>query len=251
MTEDVGRAYIEHELPYVEAMSEGVQRLFPEVARNYELVNHAMTLGLDILWRRKTAQVAANEGGGRWLDVCTGTGEMAIYLGRLARHETAVMATDFSPPMIRKATKKRDAREIAFILADAKSLPFADNTFGLVTTSFATRNLNVNRRGLIESFIEFHRILKPGGSFVSIETSQPPSRPIRELFHLYVRLTVRPLGYLISRSSAAYAYLSNTVQRFYTADELADVMREAGFAQVSFRRLTLGAAAIHKAIKSG
>jgi demethylmenaquinone methyltransferase/2-methoxy-6-polyprenyl-1,4-benzoquinol methylase len=235
----------------VEAMSEGVQRLFPEVARNYELVNHAMTLGLDILWRRKTAQVAANGGGSRWLDVCTGTGEMAIYLGRLARHETVVMATDFSLPMIRKATKKRDAREIAFILADAKSLPFADNTFGLVTTSFATRNLNVNRRSLIESFREFHRILKPGGRFVSIETSQPPSRPIRKLFHLYVRLTVRPLGYLISRSRAAYTYLSNTVQRFYTADELADVMREAGFAQVSFRRLTLGAAAIHKAIKSG
>lgn len=232
-------------------MSEGVQRLFPEVARNYELVNHAMTLGLDILWRRKTAQVAANGGGSRWLDVCTGTGEMAIYLGRLARHETVVMATDFSLPMIRKATKKRDAREIAFILADAKSLPFADNTFGLVTTSFATRNLNVNRRSLIESFREFHRILKPGGRFVSIETSQPPSRPIRKLFHLYVRLTVRPLGYLISRSRAAYTYLSNTVQRFYTADELADVMREAGFAQVSFRRLTLGAAAIHKAIKSG
>jgi demethylmenaquinone methyltransferase/2-methoxy-6-polyprenyl-1,4-benzoquinol methylase len=140
--------------------------------------------------------------------------------------------------MIRKASEKREAREIAFILADAKSLPFADNTFDLVTTSFATRNLNVNRCGLIESFIEFHRILKPGGRFVSIETSQPPSRPIRKLFHLYVRLTVRPLGYVISRSRAAYAYLSCTMHNFYTADELTDVMREAGFVQVSFQRLT-------------
>lgn len=232
-------------------MSKGVQRLFPEVARNYELVNHAMTLGLDILWRRKTAQAAANEGGGMWLDVCTGTGEMAVCLGRLAKRETVVMATDFSPPMIRKAAEKWEAREIAFILADAKSLPFADNTFDLVTTSFATRNLNVNRQGLIESFSEFHRILKPGGRFVSLETSQPPSRPVRKLFHLYVRLTVRPLGYAISGSRAAYTYLSHTMQHFYTADELADVMREAGFAQVSFRRLTLGAAAIHKATKSG
>jgi demethylmenaquinone methyltransferase/2-methoxy-6-polyprenyl-1,4-benzoquinol methylase len=232
-------------------MSEDVQRLFPEVARNYELVNHAMTLGLDILWRRKAARVAANEDGNRWLDVCTGTGEMAVYLGRLAKHETAIIATDFSPPMIRKATEKRGARQIAFILADAKSLPFADNTFDLVTTSFATRNLNVNRRVLIESFSEFHRILKPGGRFVGIETSQPPSKLARRVFHLYVRLTVRPLGYIISRSRAAYSYLSYTVQHFYTAEELADVMQEAGFAQVSFRRLTLGAAAIHKATKSG
>jgi demethylmenaquinone methyltransferase/2-methoxy-6-polyprenyl-1,4-benzoquinol methylase len=251
LTDDSRRAYIEHERPCAEAMSEGVQRLFPEVARNYELVNHAMTLGLDILWRRKAARVAANEGGGMWLDVCTGTGEMAVYLGRLAKRETAVMATDFSPPMIRKATKKRGVREIAFVLTDAKSLPFADNTFDLVTTSFATRNLNVNRRGLIESFREFHRILKPGGRYVSLETSQPPSWLVRKLFHLYVRLTVRPLGYAISRSRAAYAYLSHTLQYFYTADELADVMQEAGFAQVSFQRLTLGAAAIHKAIKSG
>jgi demethylmenaquinone methyltransferase/2-methoxy-6-polyprenyl-1,4-benzoquinol methylase len=234
----------------VEAMSEGVQKLFPEVARNYELVNHVMTLGLDIIWRRKAARVAAEEGGGGWLDVCTGTGEMAVYLGRLAKQETAVIATDFSPPMIRKATKKRAAREIAFVLADARLLPFADNTFDLVTTSFATRNLNVNRQGLIESLSEFRRILKPGGRFVSLETSQPPSRPVRKLFHLYVRLAVRPLGYFISGSRAAYAYLSHTMQHFYTADELADVMREAGFAQVSFRRLALGAAAIHKAVKS-
>ena len=232
-------------------MSKSVQKLFPEVARTYELINHAMTLGLDILWRRKTARMAVNEGGGRWLDVCTGTGEMAVYLGRLAKQETTVMATDFSPPMIYKAARKRGAQEIAFILADAKSLPFADNTFDLVTTSFATRNLNVNRRNLIESFREFHRILKPGGRFVSLETSQPPSWLIRKLFHLYVRLTVRPLGYLISRSRAAYAYLSHTMQHFYTAEGLADILREAGFAQVSFQRMTLGAAAIHKAIKSG
>jgi len=235
----------------MKAVSESVQRLFPEVARNYELVNHAMTLGLDILWRRKAARVAANEGGGMWLDVCTGTGEMAVYLGRLAKQGTVVMATDFSPQMIRKAIEKHGAREIAFILADAKSLPFADNTFDLVTTSFATRNLNVDRRSLIESFSEFHRILKPGGRYVSLETSQPPSSLIRKLFHLYVRLAVRPLGYAISGSRAAYAYLSHTMQRFYTADELADVMREAGFAKVSFRRLALGAAAIHKAVKSG
>lgn len=233
-----------------EAMSEGVQRLFPEVARTYELVNHAMTLGLDILWRRKTARVAANEGGSRWLDVCTGTGEMAIHLGRLAKHEAVVIATDFSSPMIHKAIEKREAREIAFVLADAKRLPFADDTFDLVTTSFATRNLNVNRQRLIESFGEFRRILKPGGRYVSLETSQPPSSLIRKLFHLYVRLVVRPLGYAISGSRAAYAYLSHTIQSFYTAEELADIMREAGFAQVSFQRLALGAAAVHKAVKS-
>ncbi len=230
-------------------MSKSIQRVFSEVPQTYELVNHTLTWSLDILWRKKAAQIAALEGGTRWMDVCSGTGEMAAYLGRLAGQNTTVVAADFCIPMLRQATTKPGANQVAFVLADAKSLPFPDGAFDLITISFATRNLNVSRSSLIRSFAEFHRILRPGGRFVSVETSQPPSGLIKKLFHLYVRLTVKPVGYIISRSRVAYAYLSNTIPRFYTADDLADILREAGFAQVDFQRMTLGVAAIHKAVK--
>ena len=230
-------------------VSKGLQRIFFEASPTYELVNHVMTWGLDILWRRKAAMVAAMDGGTRWIDICSGTGEMAAYLASRANGETTVIAADFSLPMMHKALAKPQAKRIAFILADAKSLPFPDETFDLVTTSFATRNLNVTRHILMQCFTEFHRVLKPGGRFISLETSQPPSRPIRRLLHLYVRLTVRPLGSVISGSRSAYAYLSQTIPRFYTADDLARILREAGFDKVSFQHMMFGAAAVHKATK--
>jgi len=226
-----------------------LQKFYCDISSAYELVNHAMTLGLDVVWRRNAARMASATGGARWLDVCTGTGEMAVYLKRAAGQEATVLAADFSAAMLKMATSKREASGIAFILADAQHLPFADGTFDLVTTSYSTRNMDSSRGGLVKSFAEFHRILRPGGHYVSLETSQPPSRPIRCLFHLYVRLTVRPLGYIIARSSAAYTYLSQTIRSFYTAEELAAILRRAGFARVSFRRMMLGAAAIHTAVK--
>ena len=230
-------------------MSKSLRKIYFEIWRTYEFVNHAMTWGMDILWRRKAAGMATAQGGSRWIDVCSGTGEMAAYLSRKADHSTTLVAADFSLTMLRQATTKPEANRVAFILADAKHLPFPDDTFDLVTTSYATRNMNVSRTILVQSFAEFHRILRPGGRFVSLETSQPPSKPIRKLFHLYVRLTVTPLGYMISGSRSAYAYLSHTIPRFYAADDLASILQEAGFTTVSFQRLMLGAAAIHKASK--
>ena len=230
-------------------MSKGIRKVFSEVPYTYELVNHILTWGLDILWRRKAAKVATMEGGTRWIDICSGTGEMAVYLSRLAKRKTMVVAADFSIPMISKAIVKPEADQIVFILADANVLPFRDGTFDLVTIAFATRNINVSRNILFQCFREFYRILKPGGRLVNLETSQPSSRLVRGLFHLYVRLAVRPLGYIISGSRAGYAYLSHTIPRFYSAGEFVDIIRHIGFVEVTFNHMMLGASAIHKAIK--
>ncbi|MHC4168946.1 MAG: class I SAM-dependent methyltransferase, partial [Planctomycetota bacterium] len=138
---------------------------------------------------------------------------------------------------------------IEFIASDIKDLPFDDATLDLITMSFATRNINLSRDILVRSFAKYYRTLKPGGRFVNVETSQPSSRLVRKCFHAYIRLFVRAIGSRMSGSRAAYAYLAGTIPRFYSAEELADIMRQAGFEKVTFRRYLFGAVAIHQACK--
>ena len=226
-----------------------IQSMFAEVPETYELVDHVLTLGLDILWRRKAARLAAKGGGTQWVDMCTGTGEMAIYLNRLAPEGAKIYAVDFCESMMEKARQKPDAKHIHFFAADIKALPFDDESFDLVTMSFATRSINVSRESLIRSFSEYYRVLKPDGSFVSLETSRPPFWPIRKCFDLYVKLFVKQIGSRISGSRKAYAFLAGTIPRFYPAEELAGIMKQAGFDEVTFKRLCFGAAAIHQARK--
>lgn len=226
-----------------------IQNMFAEVPATYELVNHVLTLGLDVLWRRRMARIAAKGGGTRWVDMCTGTGETAVYLSRLATNGTKIYGVDFSDAMMEKARAKPQAAGIEFVAADIKSLPFEDASFDLVTMSFATRNINLSRDILVRSFAEYCRVLKPGGRFVNLETSRPPSALVRKCFHLYVKLFVERLGRRISGARTAYGYLAATIPRFYSAEELAAIMKEAGFGQVTFQSLMFGAAAIHQAKK--
>ena len=230
-------------------MAKGVQEIFSKVPHTYELVNHILTLGSDVRWRKEAAEFAAQEGGARWLDVCTGTGEMVANLEKNAKDGTAVFGADFSIHMISEARKKPEARSINFTICDITNLPFRDDTFDLITISFATRNINKDRDALIKRLGEFQRVIKPGGHFVNLETSQPNSRILRRLFHLYVRLFVRRVGHLISGSKSPYRYLSNTIPCFYEAPEFADIIKSAGFESVAYRRMLFGAAAIHDGVK--
>ena len=210
-----------------------------------------------------------------WLDVSTGTGEMAAQLRRLAGAGTTVVATDFSLPMLMQARRKKEAalnkepaftketasatgtapkksenHGILFAAADTGCLPFRPGSFDLVTISFATRNITTSRENLISCLEEFHRVLKPGGWLVNLETSQPNSPIVRRLFHKYVDGFLKPVAATISGSKSAYSYLSSTIRSFYDADELAEIMRQAGFGTVSVVRLFAGTAAIHKAEKT-
>jgi len=230
-------------------MKIAIQKIFSEVSKTYELVNHVLTFGLDVVWRKKAAREAAQVGGTFWLDVCSGTGEMAQNLSSLASRKVKVVAVDFSPIMLTRLREKPQNQKISLALAEANCLPFANETFNLVTISFATRNINISREDLITHFKEFYRVLKPGGRFVNLETSQPRQKIIRRIFHLYVRLVVFPIGYLFSGSKAAYKYLSSTICRFYQPEELSQFLYEAGFHSVSFEPLFFGVSAIHTAFK--
>jgi demethylmenaquinone methyltransferase/2-methoxy-6-polyprenyl-1,4-benzoquinol methylase len=228
----------------------GVQKIYTEVAKTYELVNHVLTLGLDIHWRKKAAGMAAQTGGTHWLDVCSGTGEMAHSLSVFSnKKNVAIFAVDFSYPMLKRVIEKRGAPNLFPVIAEASILPFQDESFDLLTISFATRNLNPNKK-ILESYIkEFSRILKPGGYFVNLETSQPTSKWIKTMFHFYVRKIVKPLGWILSGSKAGYRYLSFTIPRFYGAEEFAQILFRTGFSEVEYKQLLLGISAIHMAKK--
>ncbi len=230
-------------------MKNNIQKIFSEVPETYELVNHILTFGFDILWRKRLAELAAKNGGQRWIDVCSGTGETAANLYRNKQNGIQVYAADFTKGMLLKAAEKPEGKHIKFVLSDVKELPFPDNQFDVVTISFATRNLNINKEALIQSFSEFFRILKPGGRFINLETSQPENAVFKKLFHIFIKLLVKPVGSMISGSTRGYTYLSNTIPRFYNSSELAGILQESGFQQVEIHKQLFGVAAIHEAFK--
>ncbi|MBN1503729.1 MAG: class I SAM-dependent methyltransferase [Candidatus Eisenbacteria bacterium] len=186
-----------------------------------------------------------------WLDVSTGTGEMADMLSRRAGSGTTVLAADFSIQMLRVAARKKSARagRMLVLAADDGRLPFRDASVDLVTISVGTRNLNSSRDALLSCFREFCRVLRPGGRFVNLETSQPRARVVRWLFHAYVNWLVRPVASALSGHRPAYSYLAASMCGFYDAEELATIIREAGFSRVKVAPVLLGIAAIHVAHK--
>jgi demethylmenaquinone methyltransferase / 2-methoxy-6-polyprenyl-1,4-benzoquinol methylase len=231
-------------------MPPALREIFAGLAPTYERVNHALTLGLDVSWRRRAARDAARGGGALWLDVCSGTGDMARQLARRAAPGARIVALDFCKPMLDlAAARPPEGVGLDFVLADASRLPFPDAVFDLVTVAFATRNLNLSRAALAAAFGEFHRALRPGGRYVNVESSRPRFRIVGFFFRAYVRIVVRAVGRRLSGTEPGYDYLSTSIPEFYPPEELAAILRDAGFSRVSFRRLLFGAAAIHVAVK--
>lgn len=228
-------------------MNRGVQRIFSEAARTYEMINHLLTFGLDALFRRKAVSVAPKAERQQWLDVCSGTGEMAAYMHQSTKLGPRIVSSDFSIDMLREAKAKPEFNQVMRTLAESGRLPFKDASFDLVTISYATRNLNPTKSHLIGYLREIRRVMKPGGVFIHLETSQPQSLIVRRLYHLYVRWVVRFLGSLISGSKSGYAYLAYTVPRFYDAIELGRILKCAGFKGVRVATFLLGAFALHRA----
>ncbi len=237
-------------------MIKGIQEFYSQISGSYELLNSLLTLGLHFYWRKKAVKLAKKTSchPACFLDICSGTGQTAAALSQClpANSNTRIIAADFSSHMLKIAknrTDKRGLNNISFALTDAGNLPFKDNLFDIITITFATRNLAAAPGHLLKSFREFYRVLKPGGWFLNLETSQPPVKFIKKLFHLYVKLTVVPIGWGISGSKGSYAYLSNSIRSFYSAKELAEILYEAGFETVTWKNLSFGVAALHKARK--
>lgn len=234
-------------------MSPQLHDVFTDIPRRYDLINRIITWGLDGYWRRQAAQECLRTKPRRILDLCCGSGGLTLDLARLAGEGVAISGLDFSRPMLDIAAGKLKAAGLAeavgFFYGDAAELPFEDGSFDCVAISFAFRNLTYQNPSSEKYLSEVRRVLAAGGRFVAVETSQPKSKPIRWLYHRYLRCFAAPVGHWLSGNKEAYRYFGESASRFFTPEELAGMMKSAGFGRVTFRRLFLGAAAILVATK--
>ncbi len=233
--------------------SRPLHEMFTVIPPRYDLVNHVITLWMDKRWRRQAARECLALKPGRALDLCCGTGDLVMDLARLADDGVEVSGVDFSQPMLdiagQKAKTVAHGKKLSLVYGDVAHLPFSDGYFDCIGISFAFRNLTYKNPMTREYMVEVLRVLSDGGRFVIVESSQPGSRLIRKLFHLYLRWFVARAGSLLSGNRRAYHYLAESAARFYTSEELKKLLLTAGFREVSFRPLFFGAVGIHVAVK--
>ena len=235
-------------LPPPEQKATRVRAMFGRIARHYDLMNRLMTLGRDQAWRRYTVQQldSSREGDpcrpGIVLDVATGTGDLAAEVLRQHPH-AQVVGLDFTPEMLALAREKAEvsAPRLTWVVADAMRLPFASASFDGEVTGFALRNVT----DIPATFAEMARVARPGGRVASLEIAKPRTPIFRRLFGFYFYRIVPLIGTLISGQRAAYTYLPHSLSGFLTPEEIAAVMRQAGWGQVRHRRLMLGTVTVH------
>ena len=230
------------------ATARAVQEMFARVAPRYDFLNHFLSAGFDLRWRRAAAEAvrpALERPGSVAADLCCGTGDLTFALARFSAGH--VVGADFCHPMLEIAKAKRVRRRKAppgrtrFIAADTLRLPFADGQLDLVAAAFGFRNLANYARGLIE----MHRVLRPSGTVAILEFSKVHQPVIGPLFRFYFRRVLPAIGALISGVSGPYQYLPDSVRHFPDQESLARGLREAGFTNIRYRNFFAGAAALH------
>ena len=213
--------------------AEGVRTMFDRIAPVYDVMNRVMTLGLDQRWRRRTVRIAVKPGD-RVLDACCGTGDLAIMA---ARAGATVVGLDFSTEMLARARRK--APELEWLEGDLLELPFEDESFDAATVGFGVRNV----ADLGCALAELHRVLRPGGLVAILEITRPRGA-LRVFYSLWFDRVVPLLGKVLPGGSA-YTYLPASVKRFPPAEELAALMRAAGFDGVRYDLMAGGIVARH------
>ncbi|MFN4217871.1 MAG: bifunctional demethylmenaquinone methyltransferase/2-methoxy-6-polyprenyl-1,4-benzoquinol methylase UbiE [Candidatus Bipolaricaulia bacterium] len=221
-----------------------VARMFSKIARRYDLANHILSFNRDRAWRKELVQQAAPKPSERLLDLCTGTGDVAIEFAQ-ACTDVQIIGLDLSEEMLRVAREKcarlgLDQR-VQFVPGNALELPFAENSFEMVTIAFGLRNLPDRARGLRE----IHRVLTCGGRAFILEFSVPQGFLARLVYLPYLRYILPAVGGLVSGSRAPYEYLRDSILSFPERTQILEELYEAGFRPVGYRDLTLGIATLY------
>ena len=239
------------ESPDLSEKPEPLHGMFTAVPPRYDLVNRIVTLGLDERWRRLVAAVCLENKPERVLDLGCGTGDLTINIARMAEESVQITGLDYSLPMLERARKKAAragvGEKVKFVHGDATKIPFPDGHFDCVGISFAFRNLTYKNPLCLPHLAEVKRVLKPGGRYIIVESSQPENRVVKTLFHLYLRVLVGPVGILLSGHKDAYRYLAESISRYYSPEEVREMLLTAGFRSVDYRPLLFGAVGLHVA----
>jgi demethylmenaquinone methyltransferase / 2-methoxy-6-polyprenyl-1,4-benzoquinol methylase len=225
--------------------------MFGRIAGRYDFLNHLLSLGIDRYWRRRTVQLVPPAGPLPILDVCTGTGDLALAYDRAAGSQTPIIAADFCPEMLavgrQKAARAGANGRVTFLEADAQQLPLATGTFQIVCVAFGLRNVADTNRGLAEMV----RVAAPGGRVAILEFSTPTRQPLRSTYGWYFRRVLPRIGRLFARGSGdAYQYLPASVGEFPQGEALLERMRNAGLTDERSYPLTFGVATLYVGTKA-
>lgn len=225
-----------------------VREMFDSIAPAYDIMNRAMTMGVDKLWRYKAVNIVAAHNPSSILDIATGTGDLAIALARRLK-QADIIGADLSSQMLQiarqKIKRKRLQQRIRLLEADGTALPFPAKTFDCVTIAYGIRNFEDISRG----YAEMYRVLKPGGLLLVIELATPVEPLALKAYNVYTQGIVPALGRIVSRDKRAYSYLPESIAAVPQRDDMVQLLREAGFKQPDYHSMTLGTCIIYTALK--
>jgi demethylmenaquinone methyltransferase/2-methoxy-6-polyprenyl-1,4-benzoquinol methylase len=245
------KANVQKVVPYAESKlskKEQIAAMFNDIAFRYDFLNHFMSLGIDVLWRKKALRQLKKLQPKQMLDVATGTGDFAIMAHRLL-HPEHITGIDISEGMLgfgrQKIAKLGLENKITLQAGDSETITFPDNTFDAITVAFGVRNFEHLEKGLSEMY----RVLKPGGKLVILEFSNPTVFPIKQLYNLYFRYITPLLGKWIAKSQAAYSYLPDSVKAFPQGQVMCNILTNTGFQSVTCKTLTFGICSIYCATR--
>jgi demethylmenaquinone methyltransferase / 2-methoxy-6-polyprenyl-1,4-benzoquinol methylase len=227
-----------------------VREMFGEIAGRYDFLNHLLSFSVDRYWRWRTVRALPPTGDGMILDLCTGTGDLAIAYHKASGGKARIVGADFCYPMLEigrtKVQKLSTDRPILFIEADAQRIPTASDNFDIVCVAFGLRNIADTNRGLAE----MTRVCAPGGKVAVLEFSLPRWEPFKSVYGWYFRNVLPRIGQFFARNShSAYSYLPQSVGQFPQDEQLADRMRAVGLVDVRYQAFTLGVATLYVGTK--
>lgn len=224
-----------------------VTHMFDGISKSYDLLNRIITLGIDVLWRKRVVKLLQKEQPKSILDIATGTGDLVLELAKI--NADKIIGLDISPGMLeigkQKVKNKQLEDRIDMQLGDSEALPFDKETFDGVTIAFGVRNFENLELGLQEIF----RVLKPNGALVVLETAVPQNRLLRSLYSLYTQKIMPFIGKLFSKDPSAYQYLSDSAAIFPCGEQFNNILHKNGFIEVEDFPQTLGVSSIYFARK--
>ena len=227
-----------------ESKEERVHHVFEKISENYDKMNSVISFQQHIKWRNDTMKRMNVQPGSKALDVCCGTADWTIALAEAVGPSGEVVGLDFSKNMLNVGREKIDSlklNQVTLIHGNAMELPFPDNRFDYVTIGFGLRNVP----DYLQVLKEMHRVLKPGGIAVCLETSQPTLFGYKQLYYFYFRFIMPLFGKLFAKSYQEYSWLQESARTFPGMKELANLFEKAGFKDVYYKPYDLGVAAVH------